>query len=120
MNIMPFIFRLLQIYVWKGEANNDKFFLRLFHKIHRKHCKTAQQDSKASFSSSSRRASTFGGGDLARDANALRDRLGKSLINWVSTCSNYFGVDVDYADYVDCAPGLAEAGCWCKAKGGRR
>ena len=116
MNIMPFIFRLLQIYVWKGEANNDKFFLRLFHKIHRKHCKTAQQDSEASFSSSSRRASTFGGGDLARDANALRDRLGKSLINWVSTCSNYFGVDVDYADYVDCAPGLAEAGCWCKAK----
>ena len=50
-----------------------------------------QQDSKASFSSSSKRASTFGGGDQARDANALKDRLGKSWINWVSTCSNYFG-----------------------------
>ena len=81
-----------------------------------------QQDSKASFSSSSKRASTFGGGDQAREANALRDRLGKSWINWVSTCSNYFGyVDcADYVDYADCAPGLAEAGCWCKAKGGRR
>ena len=52
----------------------------------------AQQDSKASFSSSSKSASTFGGGDQARDANALRDRLlGKSLVNKVSTCSNYFG-----------------------------
>ena len=85
----------------------------------------AQQDSKASFSSSSKRASTFGGGDQARDANALKDCLGKSWINWVSTCSNYFGyVDcadyVDYVDYADCAPGLAEAGCRCKAKGGRR
>ena len=48
----------------------------------------AQQDSKASFSSSSKRASTFGGGDQARDANALRDRLDKSLVNKVSTCPN--------------------------------